>query len=475
MREDQRSATASYMDRVTRAVDEEFFAAALARWESPSNVFLWRSRRCVEAMLYMLLLEQKADVAELFEKEKTLETLFKHEKLRTVMAGERGKHFDIVRQYGNTGTHFQLDGDAGANSAKIAASALEALIEWFYTRNSKPVPPNIAVGLAALSHQERRIRSKQEEALARAEERVQQLDRDLSAQRDKRRSDVTRGRSSVPLAVVGVLALAGAFAAGRWGFSSPTAPSDTLGSSVGNASGQIAPPAPTRAPPPSPVLPSAPTEPAGPGSTAVQSESDDTRCPPGTTEVAAATDLVLRPIANRERPPWRPPAADNTARRFSVPRHCLQDRPVRVADYLQAFPSMRTEVTGCVVSRNDDDPMGCLFRDEAADYCRQWHTDGVLPTTLSWEAASRQREWSPRLPPGRSDGGPFEWARDAFPASWLGRGNPRAEMGMMRAWSPPQGFAADAAHESWHAHTLSERIHNLYFRCAWVPDGRPLP
>ena len=71
--------------RVLRAVDVELTAAAAERWVVPVEGFLWRARRCAEAMLYALLVEAGVDVIQLAAKGKGLNDLATHPKLQGVI------------------------------------------------------------------------------------------------------------------------------------------------------------------------------------------------------------------------------------------------------------------------------------------------------------------------------------------------------------------------------------------------------
>lgn len=103
---ERRAATSTLHERVGRAVERELTEAAAARWEAGPEVFLWRARRCAEAMLYALLAQQKVDIGPLGQQNKTLDELLKHDQLKGALPREMRTHFDLVRQYGNTATHF---------------------------------------------------------------------------------------------------------------------------------------------------------------------------------------------------------------------------------------------------------------------------------------------------------------------------------------------------------------------------------
>jgi len=96
--------------RVLRSVDAEIVAAARERWVVPVEGFLWRSRRCAEAMLYALLVEATVDVAQLAEQGKSLDSLLKHTGLQGQIPRAMRVHLESVQKYGNSATHYQPDG-----------------------------------------------------------------------------------------------------------------------------------------------------------------------------------------------------------------------------------------------------------------------------------------------------------------------------------------------------------------------------
>jgi hypothetical protein len=167
--------------RVLRAVDVELTAAAAERWVAPVEGFLWRARRCAEAMLYALLVEAKVDVTQLAEQGKGLDNLAKHAKLQGVIPREMRNHLEGVQKYGNTAAHFQADGPASDASASIVASALCEFARWFYTRDDRALPDALQGPLVALIDERQRLRSSVELALEQERRRTHELTQQLRA------------------------------------------------------------------------------------------------------------------------------------------------------------------------------------------------------------------------------------------------------------------------------------------------------
>jgi hypothetical protein len=204
--------------RVLRAVDVELTAAAAERWATPVEGFLWRARRCAEAMLYALLVEEKVDVTQLAEQGKGLDNLAKHAKLQGVIPRAMRDHLESAQKYGNTATHFQPEGPASDASATIVANALSDLARWFYTRDGKALPDALAAPLAALIDERQRLRAPAELALQHEQRRAHELTRRLDAA-TARTADRPPPPFTARLAAIGVgLAVVGGalgFGAGR--------------------------------------------------------------------------------------------------------------------------------------------------------------------------------------------------------------------------------------------------------------------
>ena len=77
MANDRKSATSTLTARVSSAVGDELREAARARWDASADVFVWRARRCAEAVLYAVLHREGVDVEVLAKQRKGLDQLLK--------------------------------------------------------------------------------------------------------------------------------------------------------------------------------------------------------------------------------------------------------------------------------------------------------------------------------------------------------------------------------------------------------------
>lgn len=401
---ERRSATSTLSERVTRGVEAEFRAAAEARWEPPPEVFLWRARRCVEAMVYALLVEVGADVMSLAEK--PLEELCRHEKLRGVIPRGERDHVESLRKYANTGTHFQVEGAASETSAGIAASALSALMRWYYERRGETLAPAVLASLAALDDRRRRLvppmEVERDAALAQAAALAQRMENASTARvstpsvsgadgRVRRSRDIGR---IARWGLVGVSLAAVSFALGHWmldSVSTSAAPSPIVV---------------TDPPDPPPVTPSAapPAEVSPPPSVVTH---DAVAAPPSASE--AATPLRCDPGMH---------LVPSTGGALPF---CIDDQLVTTAAYQSCVDADAGGCTqaGRTLSCNLPNhsvlkhrPANCVSLDDARQYCAWRHPGrGRLPSQQDLQArhgtwfqqAPMTSEWSDTelSPPGR--------------------------------------------------------------------------
>lgn len=254
---ERKSSTSTLNDRARRGVEAEFRSAAEARWGA-GEVFLWRARRCLEALHLTLLAEQGVDLGALTDK--GLEDLMKHDKARSAIPREVRDHIESVRKYGNTGAHFQAEGGVSEGSCVITATALCGVMQWFWTRDGAGVPPEQGAAFDALKDHDRRIPSPVELALERELSHSRTLAASL-AQRPQGEADLSprgaeRGRRAV-WALGVTLGVGVAFAGGRASCPSPeAAPVTTITQDPPPAPlpapTPVSTPAPTLAPPPAP-------------------------------------------------------------------------------------------------------------------------------------------------------------------------------------------------------------------------------
>lgn len=388
--------------RVLRAVDVELTAAAAERWAVPVEGFLWRARRCAEAMLYVLLVEAKVDVTQLAEQGKGLDNLAKHAKLQGVIPRAMRDHLDSAQKYGNTATHFQPEGLASEANATIVANALSELARWFYSRDHGAIPDALHGPLAALIDERQRLRSPAELALEQERRRTHELTQQL-------RSAVAPSVERPPPAFtarlaglgVGLVAVGGALGFGAaWISHAPevpaVAPTVIAPTAPSTPSAQPAPPAPPVAEPAPAPLPVA-------------------------SEGMQACPAAMRLVGARGEPG----------------AFCIDQDAVLEGDYRRCVTLGRCErpppapEPGCnwenglnALSAN------CLPWELARAYCRQLGGGGGdLPTRVEWQAVAANRigvrlvantnEWSSdpavggmRPVRGPRQGAAFRWAAE---------------------------------------------------------------
>jgi hypothetical protein len=416
------SATSTMGQRMLRAVDVELTAAAAERWVVPVEGFLWRARRCAEAMLYALLVEAKVDVTQLAEQGKGLDNLAKHAKLQGVIPRAMRDHLDSAQKYGNSATHFQPDGLAGEANATIVANALSELARWFYARDDRPLPAALHGPIAALIDERQRLRSPVELALEQEQRRAHDL-----AQRLDAAANPSVERPPPPFtarlaaAGVGLVALGAAlgFGAARITVASPApspAPSPTV---VTAPSPPVAPsPAPTAVPAPVVEVPPAPVAPMG-----------VTACPSGMLRVGARGE----------------PGA------FCIDQDAVLEGAYRrcVASGLCTHPPPAPE-NGCNWENGLNGlSANCLPWSLARAYCQHRPEPGDLPTRVEWQAVAANRV------PVRLVADTHEWSSD--PA-----------VGAMR---PVRGDRRGAAF-AWSAEPEARGHRNVSFRCVLRAEPR---
>jgi len=369
--------------RVLRAVDVELAAAAAERWVVPVEGFLWRARRCAEAMLYALLVEAKVDVTQLAEQGKGLDNLAKHAKLQGMIPRAMRDHLDSAQKYGNSATHFQPEGLASEANATIVANALSELARWFYTRDDRALPDALHGPLAALIDVRHRVRSPAELALEQERRSTHEL-----TQRLRAAATPSVERPPPPFTArlaaigVGLVALGGGVGFGVARLTLASSPDAPAPSPTVLAAPTPAPSvAPTAAFVPVVEVPAVPVAPSG-----------VTACPSGMLRVGARGE----------------PGA------FCIDQDAVLEGEYRrcVASGRCAHPPPAPE-PGCNWDNGpsaDGYAANCLSWELARAYCRQLTGEGDLPTRVEWQAVAANRigvrlvadtnEWSSDPPTG---------------------------------------------------------------------------
>lgn len=413
----RKTATTTQSERVTRAVEQELQATAAARWRDGGEEFLWRSRRCLEAMLYALLFEKNADITSLMEGQRGLDELLKQPELKGVLPREVRDHIDTVRKYGNTGTHFQVDGDVGETSTRNTANAFAEVIRWYFTRNGSTFPKVLDRPMAALTDSRHRIPGLFEAELEAARARAASLEHQLQARAAPRNAPAAATRSRVLPWVFGlcaaVITSAFGYAIGRSATSPPTAQGPKPPPPTLTTTGTIEP---------TPVpIPSMPTPVPVDGS------------------LLPAPDDPASPDPTADLPPRAPPLCTPSQRRAVVGGRslCVDAEFVYTRDYQRcvqdgACPAP-TVGTGCNWQNGpayERYAANCVTREGALAYCAwKYHDRGALPSRAEWRAVRVRRdvvrrddsdEWTADDAPdgrawtrGRQFANDFVWARVA--------------------------------------------------------------
>ncbi|MFO0649355.1 MAG: hypothetical protein U0326_24140 [Polyangiales bacterium] len=162
MGRDRPSASSTLTRGIADAVGRELRAAAEARWEGSPDAFVWRARRCVEAVLYAELLRVGADVEALANQRKTLDQLLEHKQLEGSLSREQRAQLATLRDFGNIATHYQIKGGISDESAQAVALILAGLLKEFYSRDDGVVPAAHKAGIDALTDPNARILSQRE-------------------------------------------------------------------------------------------------------------------------------------------------------------------------------------------------------------------------------------------------------------------------------------------------------------------------
>ncbi len=352
--------------RVLRAVDVELTAAAAERWVVPVEGFLWRARRCAEAMLYALLVEAGVDVIQLAAKGKGLNDLATHPKLQGVIPRAMRDHLESVQKFGNTATHFQPEGPVSEASATGIASMLAELARWFYTRDDRSLPDAVQGPLAALTDERRRLRSPAELALEQEKRRTHELTQQL---RDAATPSVERPPPpfTARLAAIGVgLAAVG----GALGF----------GAARLTHAPEVPAPVPTVIASPSPTVLPAPA--------VATTQLTPTNAEPAPAPVPVAPDgmracpAAMRLVGGRGEPG----------------AFCIDQDAVLEGAYRQCVARGRCEhpppapEPGCNWENGLNElSANCLPWSLARAYCRQLTGEGDLPTRVEWQAVAANR------------------------------------------------------------------------------------
>ncbi len=405
---EKRSATSTFHERVGQAVEREFREASAARWEAGPEVFLWRARRCAEALLYALLAQQKVDIAPLAQANKTLDELLKHDQLKSALPREMRTHFDLVRQYGNAATHFQIDGGGSEASAGFVAGALAEIVRWFFAEEGRSPPE----AFAALTDRSRRLRSRYEQQLDQANDRIGQLQRTLSETRAAPPAQPPRQTRLAALVGFGVATTVLGLLIGR--------ASVDVGASAAevNPTTQGVEDVPPTAPEPVAVVMALPQPPPSPEPPPTPLPAPPAPPEPSHPRIVCPSSMVRIP-------------ATGTQAEFCLDTDSVLTRAYR--EFVAERPSMRPRRgVGCNWQNGrdfDGNPANCVPWASALAYC-QWKLGdtGDLPTRDEWLRArpSRQlryptetREWSADPPNGarrtvRGDrrGSGFVWSEE---------------------------------------------------------------
>ena len=380
---DRRSATSTLTARVESAVGEELREAAIARWEHSADVFVWRSRRCAEAVLYALLHRARVDVDALAKQRKGLDQLLEHKQIEGALSRETRAQLASLRDFGNIAAHYQLTGGVSGDSAEGVARFLAGMLREFYASEGGDVPEPQAAHIAALTDPARRIQTRHEIAL----EEERQRTRDLTLRLNQSQRSVASAREAprgyaagylVPVVAAVVIAIAAAFVLGR-SASEPSAIEQTQPTlTLADAAPTIVAPAPIAEPSPPPLGPA-----------------------PLTAEPAPLAAPVDDPPPARIAPPplqcprgmTRVPAGEGRA------EFCVDLRPVTESEYRSCFAQggcahPTSAGPGCNWASGavaNGLAANCISWRLARDYCRAQRVNGDLPSRAEWNALAAPR------------------------------------------------------------------------------------
>lgn len=425
----RKTATTTAMTTLREAVAREAREAALARWTTPPDVFVWRARRCAEALLYCVLAREGANVDELARQRKGLDQLFEHKQLEGVFSRETRAQLATLREFGNIAAHYQLEGGVSAESADGVARHLAGLLREFYALDGGAVPEAQRAYLAALTDASSRVLTPGEAEVATARRERDDVTRQLNAARAEHGASHPAAASPALrrglLAGAALVLAALAFKAGR-----VTTPPLSLTTAHLDAP-PVAPPVPPTPVPldrPVPRAP-APAEPSAPAAPLTPVARPRSPSPP----VVAAPSCTL---------------SQRSARADGRP-FCIDAEYVSTREYRGCVDrggcSRPVPGVGCNWQNGPDfdgNAANCVTREQAIAYC----------ATRPEGAASLPTRAELRAMRGRGDlvvrDDTDEWTADDAPAG--------------RAWTRGPRAAADFA---WTGVPPTRRSRGLGFRC----------
>ncbi len=177
----RRSATSTASERMIQAVHAEAREASAVRWDTPGDVFVWRARRCAEAVLYAVLHREGVDIDAIAKQRKGLDGLIEHKQLEGTLTRETRAQLKALQEFGNIAAHYQLTGGVGEDSVDAMGRLLAALLREFYATDGGAPPDGLRPYFAALTDRQARIRSSAEIEGDRARQRVRELEARLQS------------------------------------------------------------------------------------------------------------------------------------------------------------------------------------------------------------------------------------------------------------------------------------------------------
>lgn len=391
------TAVASLLESVARETRE----AALARWTAPPDVFVWRARRCAEAVLYCVLAREGANVGELAKQRKGLDHLLEHKLLEGAFSRETRAQLTTLREFGNIAAHYQLEGGVSAESADGVARLLAGLLREFYALDGSAVPEAQRSYLAALTDASSRVLTPGEQEVFAARRELDEVTRQLHAARAAHEASAPSpqpGSRRHGRLAAAAIALAGfGFAVGRV----------TTGPSLSLATAHLEGPPLAPAPPPTPVV----LNPVPPRA-------------PAPVEPPAPVTAPSTPLAPTPPPRATPLRCDVGMIRVERDgaAFCMDRAPVLTGAYrrfVEADAGTRpSHGDGCNWQNAADDlAVNCVTYPQALAYCRWRHPErGSLPTRAEWTEV-RRRAGGTQLPPNTN-----EWASQTLDGAAVVRG-----------------------------------------------------
>lgn len=417
----RRSATATASERVIQAVQTEAREAAAVRWDAPGEVFVWRARRCAEAVLYAVLCQEGVDIDAIAKQRKGLEGLLEHKQLEGALNRETRAQLKALQDFGNIAAHYQLSGGVSESSVDAMGRLLAALLREFYEKDGGALPEGLLPLLAALTDRQSRLRSAAEIEGDRARQRVRELEARLHTLEAAPRTHTGFAPRDRQARTV-VLLLGVAMVGGLGGY--------FVGRSDAAPLAELPVPALARIPRPAP--------------------------PEDHPHDAALAEPTAPPSPPQEPPPAAPPEAP------APPEVICPDRMVRAGDgCIDEDPVPMGSYRRCVVVGRCARPMpgdgcnwenaqdglaaNCVTWEMARTYCRQQRDGADLPTTAIWNAA-RGGVARPR-----TAGLTREWVIDSQTNGML------------------IGSALSSSSPRWSREGRDRGLRDVSFRCAWTP------